>query len=237
MSLDKRNSIIKKIQLLKAKTVSNGCSEAEAISAAEKILQLLNEYDLTMTEVEMKSQVFQDSSIEVDGIVKKPIHDLVTSIGLFTDTKVWFEKGNKKYNYHFFGSLNDVEFAHYLFDLLSNSMDFEYSKFQKTSLYKEIGGRKARSSFYKGMAIRLNQRLREMKSAIKKTSNEGGLVLFSKYDLVNSKFNELNIKLSNVKRVVKITEANAYYAGKSAADRININKGVKGTKSANLYLN
>jgi hypothetical protein len=228
MSTDKRDSIIKKIQLLKQKTVSNGCSEAEAMSAAEKILQLLNEYDLSMTEVEMKSQVYQDSFIEVDGSVRKPIHDLVSAIGVFTDTKVWFEKGYKQFVYHFFGSKNDVEFAHYLFDLLSNSMDFEYSKYQKTREYSVIGGKKARSPFYKGMAIRLNERLKKMKVDVKK-NNETGLVVINKSALVLAKFNELNLRLSTERRTVKIRKdsASAYYSGKSAADNINIQKVLK----------
>jgi hypothetical protein len=240
MSIDKRDSIIKKIQLLKQKTVSNGCSEAEAMSAAEKILQLLTEYDLSMTEVEMKSQVYQDSFIEIDGSVRKPIHDLVSVIGVFTDTKVWFEKGHKKFIYHFFGSKNDVEFAHYLFDLFSNSMDFEYTKYQKTREYSFIGGKKARSPFYKGMAIRLNERLREMKNSIKKKSNENGLMVIDKSVLVISKFNELNIRLTTESRKVRIRKdsASAYYSGKSAADNINITRGLKtSNEKSSLYLN
>jgi hypothetical protein len=236
MTTQKRDSIIKKIQLLKEKTVSNGCSEAEAMSAAEKISQLLNEYDLSMSEVEMKSQVFEQNDLIVDGSIRKPIHDIVATIGKFTDTKVWYAKGDKKFTYSFFGAKNDVMFAHYLFDLLSNSMDFEYKKFQKTAQYKAIGGRVARASFYKGMCIRLSQRLKEMKNNIKNETQEKGLVLYDKMGLVKQKFDELNLKLKSDTRKTTVTSANAFYAGKKAADNININKGVTSTQKAKVFI-
>lgn len=236
MTTQKRDSIIKKIQLLKEKTVSNGCSEAEAMSAAEKISQLLNEYDLSMSEVEMKSQVFEQNDLIVDGSIRKPIHDIVATIGVFTDTKVWYTKKDKKFVYSFFGAKNDVMFAHYLFDLLSNSMDFEYKKFQKTDQYKAIGGRVARASFYKGMSIRLSQRLKEMKNNIKMETQERGLVLYDKMGLVKQKFNELNVRLKNDSRKTTISNANAFYAGKKAADNININRGVASTQRAKVFI-
>lgn len=236
MTIQKRDSIIKKIQLLKEKTVSNGCSEAEALSAAEKISQLLNEYDLSMSDVEIKSQVFEQNDLILDGSVRKPIHDIVANIGTFTDTKVWYAKKDKKFVYSFFGAKNDVMFAHYLFNILSNSMDFEYKKFQKTVEYKTIGGRVARSSFYKGMVIRLSQRLKDMKNNIRTETKEKGLVLYDKMGLVQQKFNELNIRLKSNYRKTTITNTNAFYAGKKAADNININKGVTSNKRAKIFI-
>jgi hypothetical protein len=236
MTTEKRDSIIKKIQLLKEKTVSNGCSEAEAMSATEKISQLLNEYDLSMSEVEMKSQVFEQNDLIVDGSVRKPIHDVVSTIGIFTDTKVWYAKKDKKFVYSFFGAKNDVEFAHYLFSLLSNSMDFEYKKFQKTNEYKMIGGKVARASFYKGMSYRLSQRLKDMKNTIKNDNQEKGIVLYDKMGLVKQKFDELNLRLKNESRKHSISDTRAYYAGRKAADNITINKGVSNTKMAKVFI-
>lgn len=236
MTIQKRDSIIKKIQLLKEKTVSNGCSEAEALSAAEKISQLLNEYDLSMSDVEIKSQVFEQNDLILDGSVRKPIHDIVANIGTFTDTKVWYAKKDKKFVYSFFGAKNDVMFAYYLFNILSNSMDFEYKKFQKTVEYKTIGGRVARSPFYKGMVIRLSQRLKDMKNNIRTETKEKGLVLYDKMGLVQQKFNELNIRLKSNYRKTTITNTNAFYAGKKAADNININKGVTSNKRAKIFI-
>ena len=43
-----------RIQALRAKTIDNGCTEDEALSAAAKVAELLDRYDLSMTDVEMR---------------------------------------------------------------------------------------------------------------------------------------------------------------------------------------
>jgi hypothetical protein len=234
----KRDIIIKKIQLLKNKTTDNGCSEAEALTATQMISKLLMDYDLSMSDVEAKSQEFISDIIELDGQIKKPIHDLVYSIGVFTDTKPWFKKANNKFVYTFFGAKKDVEFANYLFSLLSNSMDFEYKKYQKTTEYKLIGGRIARSNFFKGMVSRLSQRLLEMKKSNDKDLKEAGLILYNKMGLVNEQFTKLNLRLGKSKTTrTKISDYDAYLSGGRAANNVSINTGISNTKSKTLRLN
>lgn len=233
MTNNKRESIIKKINLLKEKTTSNGCSEAEAMSAAEMISRLLQEYDLSMTEVEVKSQEFITEQIDISGKVKKPIHDVVSSIGYFTDTKVYFTKRMSNYVYNFFGAKKDVEFAGYLFDLLSHAMDNEYVKYQKTSEYKMIGGKVARGSFYKGMIIRLGQRLREMKNNITNEAKSSGLMLYNKMAITEQMFreNNPNLRLKSATSRMTISDRSAFNSGKEAANRVNITSGL-GSKRA-----
>jgi len=228
MTNNKRESIIKKINLLKEKTTSNGCSEAEAMSAAEMISRLLQEYDLSMTEVEVKSQEFITEQIDIGGKVKKPIHDVVSSIGYFTDTKVYFTKRMSNYVYNFFGAKKDVEFAGYLFDLLSHAMDNEYAKYQKTSEYKMIGGKVARGSFYKGMIIRLGQRLREMKNNITNEAKSSGLILYNKMAITEQMFreNNPNLRLKSATSRMTISDRSAFNSGKEAANRVNITSGL-----------
>jgi hypothetical protein len=239
MTTTKRESIIKRINLLKVRTTSNGCTESEAMVAAEAISRLLQEYDLSMTEVEVKSQEFIKEQINIDGKTKKPIHDVVTSIGYFTDTKVYFSK-RINYVYNFFGAKKDVEFAGYLFDLLSHAMDNEYIKYQKTSEYKMIGGKVARGSFYKGMIVRLSQRLREMKNTIGKEAQESGLMLYNKMAITEQMFkeNDPNLKLRTSTSRITISDRTAFNSGTDAANRVNITSGLGGRKvSENMRLN
>ena len=44
-----------RIQALRAKTVDNGCTEDEALSAAAKVAELLDRYDLSLTDVELRA--------------------------------------------------------------------------------------------------------------------------------------------------------------------------------------
>jgi predicted Zn-dependent protease with MMP-like domain len=240
MANSKRESIIKRINLLKERTTSNGCTESEAMVAAEAISKLLQEYDLSMTEVEVKSQEFIKDEINIDGKTKKPIHDLITSIGYFTDTKVYYTKRMSNYVYNFFGAKKDVEFAGYLLDLLSHAMDNEYAKYQKTSEYKMIGGKVARGSFYKGMVIRLRQRLREMKDNMSKESQESGLVLYNKMAITEQMFKENNpsLRLKTSTSRMTISDKTAFNSGKDAANRVNITSGLGGRKvSESMRLN
>ena len=43
-----------RIQALRAKTMDNGCTEAEAMMAAAKVAELLDRYDLTLSDVELR---------------------------------------------------------------------------------------------------------------------------------------------------------------------------------------
>jgi Protein of unknown function (DUF2786). len=43
-----------RIQALRAKTIDNGCTEDEALSAAAKVAELLDRYDLSLTDIEMR---------------------------------------------------------------------------------------------------------------------------------------------------------------------------------------
>src|SRR5438132_6742441 len=44
-----------RIQGLRAKTTDNGCTEAEALLAAAKVAELLDRYDLSLTDVEIRN--------------------------------------------------------------------------------------------------------------------------------------------------------------------------------------
>ncbi len=43
-----------RIQALRAKTIGNGCTEDEALSAAAKVAELLDRYDLSLSDIEMR---------------------------------------------------------------------------------------------------------------------------------------------------------------------------------------
>ena len=48
-----KDKILEKIRALMLKTVENGASESEAVAAAQKVAELLEKYNLMMSEVEI----------------------------------------------------------------------------------------------------------------------------------------------------------------------------------------
>ena len=53
-----------RIQALRAKTVENGCTEEEALSAAAKVADLLDQYDLSLTDVELREEACERAEFE-----------------------------------------------------------------------------------------------------------------------------------------------------------------------------
>jgi uncharacterized protein (DUF1501 family) len=58
--------LIGRIQALRAKTVQQGCTEQEALAAAEKVAELLDRYGLSLSELDLKQQACEGASIETE---------------------------------------------------------------------------------------------------------------------------------------------------------------------------
>ena len=53
-----------RIQGLRSKTTDNGCTEAEALLAAAKVAELLDRYDLSLTDVEFRDAACEQREYE-----------------------------------------------------------------------------------------------------------------------------------------------------------------------------
>lgn len=235
----KREKIANKIKELMKKTTANGCSEAEALSAAEMVGRLMNEYDLSMTEVEFKNEEFLTHVINTNSRVASPIHSVIMAIAEYTDTKSWFSRGDKIV-YSFFGTKKDTEIADYLYHLLVGAIKRETENYKKTTSYKSspINGRTKTTSFANGMAARLSSRLQEMKrnQEMANESNSTALVPVDKMAIVLDQFKNLNMKLKSSVRRVTAGSYDAYSDGQSAGDKVNITSGLKAGNSKILKL-
>lgn len=238
--MQNRQNIINKIKALLSKTVDNGCTEAEALSAADKVGALMAEYDLTMSQVEYANETFVTGVVSTKSAVQGPLHNLITSIARFTDTKVWFSRTDVL-RYSFFGSENDVRVAEYMCSLLLVAIENEIKNFKKTDTYKAeskfIAGKTLTTSFKGGMVNRLSKRLVEMKHDNKfNKSNETGIVLYDKTAIVESKFQELGMRLKTEKSRVTVKSSSAFASGVAAANRVSITTG-KQVKNGQKALN
>ena len=89
VDLDK---VLGRIQALRGKTVETGCTEQEALAAAEKVAELLDRYGLSLSEVELKSQPCEGAGIETGRKRFGPIDVCIPAVGRFCDCRVWSEK-------------------------------------------------------------------------------------------------------------------------------------------------
>jgi Protein of unknown function (DUF2786) len=76
-----------RIQGLRAKTTDNGCTEAEALLAAAKVAELLDRYDLSLTDVEFRDAPCERREYETHRKKRTPLDDCIGAIANFCDCR------------------------------------------------------------------------------------------------------------------------------------------------------
>ena len=216
------------IAALRAKTEENGCSEEEAMAAAEKLGQLLREHDMTLDEAGIGLEAKHASK----RIVRAPdeyADSVVVGISRLCDLIVWRSNNNE---YSLFGTEPDLEVALYLYEVISYAMDDDWSKFMEEHGYSV----KKRASFRMGFAHRVNDRLRELKrerdAAKAAMAKTGTNLVVVKDQLVKSEFDKLGIKLRAGRAKSNAADGHAYGQGQAAGSRVNLNNAIGGPSSA-----
>src|SRR5271154_7196785 len=128
-----------RIQGLRAKTTDNGCTEAEALLAAVKVAELLDRYDLSLTDVEIRNSQCEQREYETPRKKRIPLDDCICTIANFCDCRVWREKNPAgESRYVFFGLRSDIEVAHYLTELIDNAVRSELGRYKNSADYRRF---------------------------------------------------------------------------------------------------
>lgn len=222
-----------RIRALAAKTVANGCTEQEAMSAMEVVGKLLQEYNLSMDMVDLRDETCEKLEINAESKQKGGIYWAMAAIAKFTDCKVWTSRSRTGLTYCFFGQETDLLMAKYLYDLINGSIKFETKKFKQTPEYKNSYSAKgASSAFAIGMGSRIGDRLVQMKhdseqeTTVARGGNTSLIVLKSK--LVTEEFAKMNMNFKKNYASTSIKDDAAYNSGSAAGDRVNLSRPVNG---------
>ena len=226
-----REKMIDKVRALFAKTVDAGCTEDEAISAAAKAGDLMDQYDLTQSEVDLERE---QSSIDPEGKVwgKKKAHEswmAVSAVGRFTNCTGYRDNKHADVECVFIGFPQDREVAFYLMELIKNCMEMSFRQYLNSSERPEyVHGRTLRASFMRGMVARIAVRLNVMTAARKraKQSSSTALVVL-KDQLVIKRMNELGIHVRGISSNYQGSTA-AHAAGREAGNKVNLTTGLGG---------
>lgn len=231
-----------KIAALLKKTEANGASESEAAAAMAIASKLMAEHSVKLEDLRDNTAAARDFSKRHvnEGSKNMSIVDkfVATAIGTYTDTKVWnskqfdgFKTGKRttktKYssNIMFYGYSVDVELAEYIYKICDSAVEMEWKKFSQTV---PAGARaKARVTFQLGMALRLRDRLLEMKQSSIDETNGTALVVLKK-QLVEASFkDEMKLKLSsNDSASVSYRPGATFEAGRAAGNKVRFNREV-----------
>ncbi len=80
MSATDLDKLTARIQALRAKTIDNGCTEDEALAAAAKVAELLDRYDLSLSDVELRAEPCQQLAFETGRKKRIPLDGCVGAV-------------------------------------------------------------------------------------------------------------------------------------------------------------
>jgi hypothetical protein len=228
----KRESQIARIRALMAKTIANGCTEAEAQTAAEAVDRLLEAYELNLDEITVKAQELIHVEIKA---FKHAVLYSGTGVGNFTDCKYWVD--GTKLTLNFLGLGVDPEIAEYLMLLFKRAIDREVATYSLMNPEFAILHGEDRDqavwAFQVGMANRLGGRLGDLKGKRDFTAKSKGTdLVIVKQPLIDAGMAALGIVLRGGFNGPSVRNMKAYSAGKAAAENVNINAGVGRSNSA-----
>jgi hypothetical protein len=234
----RREAIVAKVKALLAKTIQNGCTEDEALSAAALAGKLMEQHDLAYEDVEreVRDERYGARSGPLDR--SKPrrctllrnetdaeMHEiflLCGEIAKFFDCEVWGTENELTY----FGAADDTELAHRLTDLIRVAMDFEWASYLNgDGRDPTIHVRTLRLSFVVGMMRRLDERLKAVKQE-RSGLPTGRTLVEVKAAVVSEKFatfmRDSGLQLESVDVLVYDGSNDAYAAGQAAGDRVGL---------------
>lgn len=220
-----------RIRALTEKTVSNGCTEAEALAAAEMVGRLLDRYALSMEEIDLRQARCVQKEVPLQGRQRRPVDGCVPAIARFCDCKVWLARDERGMRYVFFGFEADAELAVYLFSVVERGIRSETASFREQ--HPELTGSALRSasiSYQQGMASRIAERLEAMhderRAAAAAQAGTGTALVVVKHRMVDEAFRETSVRLTAA-RGRGLRANGAYRKGYAAGGRINLNRPIR----------
>jgi len=223
-----------RIQGLRAKTTDNGCTEAEALSAAAKVAELLDRHDLSLTDVEIREAPCERREYETHRNKRIPLDDCIGAIADFCDCRVWREKNPAgEARYVFFGLRSDVEAAHYLTELIDIAVRSELGRYKTTADYQRFRHKErhmANASFTLGMVASIAAKLTAIKAQRDHANHGAGRdLVVLKGSVIDAELDRLDLKLGTVRRPTRLVSPEAYDAGGAAGAAFAISRAIRET--------
>jgi Protein of unknown function (DUF2786) len=177
----KRESIIEKIKALLAKTVENGCTEAEMMAALSRAQALQDAYVVTAEELQLakdEAAVLGDSMPDPNDPHNIRWH-LAWVVEKFCGCKGWAERLTKHQHIRFCGAPADVELAVWMLDHLTDFISDQLVRHLMISIAPRKERRRVIKEFIIGCVDRIGERVNDLakQSEAARTSNGRELVL------------------------------------------------------------
>lgn len=216
--------IAAKVRALLSKKVQNGCTEQEALDAARKAAELMREYQLAASDVELLEDGFAENFIGDKRKDEFPAYsDLAGTIARLTGTEAIAHRDREHgARISFFGLKADADFALWLCSSLGDFILAGCSRFiieQKAAA--PMNGRSTaamwKRSYITGATIRIAERLAELadaqESALRAPSASKSLVVRGKHDLVAEELARRGVRLTQGRGRTVTIDQSAFESG------------------------
>lgn len=163
-----KERIIAKIRGLSAITTANGASEEEAANCLAKAQELMDRYNISLTETSPIPS-FVTLTLSTNCIRRKPIFNVLMQLAKFCEVEAFMSTGQGGYkNINFFGTPTNNAMAEYLFTVIDACLDYSLSEYHLTPEYLEnsFSSKKLKtSSFEMGFISRIVQKMKDIKAS------------------------------------------------------------------------
>jgi hypothetical protein len=213
-----RKKMLERVKAILAKTMENGCSEAEAMTALAKARELMATYEIDEKELD----AFDRESVNIH---KTKINDpyeiksmLGTNVGKFTRCQAWNGAKSFEYGIAFAGLESDVIFATWLLDTLQRFVMRALRDHQKKLIAKGSyhSNNLTSASFVMGCINRINEKLKEL-TPIDYAKNK---------ELIAAEMAKNGIALRKSRKDERNVDAGSFKAGQSAGSNARFDKPV-----------
>ena len=230
-----RDNLLGKVRALMAKTMANGCSEAEAMAALAKARAMIDAYEISDAELSLTKEekaVFADSASKLD---KHGIRNgMAMAIARFTGCEVW---RNSAGGLTFCGLRSDADFAHWLVDSLAQFGQSELANYLASGS-AQVGNRRLLiNGFVAGFSSRVSARINAMSDesqAASRAKSNGTALVLVKENAIKDKLAAAGIKLRKARRSSRRMDFGAHGAGAAAGARASFGRPVGGGASGLL---
>lgn len=146
----KREDIMARIAKLRAMTTARGCTEAEAMAAAEKLARLMEEHGLDDADVEGAD--VEDADVDLGRRRQQPIDDLWAMVAWFCRCQVYWRATGASYRVVYVGRAPWPQVAAYLHEVCLGAGRRALNDFLKSPEYKRRRSTKTRAAARKAFA-------------------------------------------------------------------------------------
>lgn len=247
--VSERDRVKERMKKILERVNHSSTSEAEAVDLMDKFEQLSRQYDITMSEIDLREEPCLEIQIDTGTKKRDQMDYVAVAIARLCSVRCWSSGGGKNVSdnrlLHFFGMQSDLDRVKYYYELIRSAMNTERDRYMANFADRMQRGQKRsmRSNFQDGFAGRMCVRLKKMKeerdAEILAMQSTGRSLVLVKEQVVEDEFSKKKMKLSAAPKYYHHRKHNvdANIAGQDAAGNVDITTSITAQNGRNkLYL-